>query len=449
MSEQRQRRELVDRIHADRRAMTRAVLSARVSPLLDTTLTMRQLQLLTMVAVDPGVTPQELADRLAVRLPTVSGLLDRLRAQGLLVRGRHETDRRRHPVSLAPEGERLLGRLMDTNRAVADELYADLDVDTLRSYSDALRALREAAQRLPRCHAQPSATTAQGTAPLTQPTAPAKVAESTTAVVAVGLLQFAAGMDADANLVALNRLADTAVAADGQAEDLPRLLVAPEAAMCDFGRPDRPLAPLAQPLDGPFVTGLSALARRTGATVVAGMFERADGEDAQTGKVFNTLVALAADGDLIASYRKIHLYDAFGYRESDRLLPGPVQPCTIDVNGLTCGLLTCYDLRFPEQAADLVAGGAQALVLPAAWLTGPHKLDHWRTLLRARAVETTSYVVAAGQAAPHYCGYSTVVDPMGLTVTELDDSDGVAVGVVDAARVAQVRELNPTLRNRR
>ena len=439
MTDTNRRAELVERIHADHRELTRAVVSARVPPLLDTNLTMRQLQLLAMVAVDPGVTPQALADLLDVRLPTVSGLLDRLDAQGLLVRGRHETDRRRHPVSLSPEGEQLLGRLMDTNRAVADELFAAIDVDQLAGYADGLRELRIAAQAMPRARTRSGPVGA-------------RVRPSPTGV-PVAILQFAAGLDPADNLAALRRLADAAVAhpgaPSGDETDRPRLLVAPEASMSDFGPPERPLAPVAQRLDGPFVSGLATIAQRARATVVAGMFERADGEDPDTGRVFNTLVVVDERGDLVASYRKIHLYDAFGYRESDRLLPGPVRPHTIEVGGIRFGLMTCYDLRFPEQAASLVAAGASALVVPAAWLVGPHKVEHWATLVRARAVETTSYVVAAGQCGPHYCGRSMIVDPMGVAVAELGAAEGTAVAALDPETVGRVRDLNPTLRNRR
>lgn len=445
MTDANRRAELVDRIRADRRELTRAVVTARVPPLLDTNLTMRQLQLLGMVAMEPGATPQSLADRLGVRLPTVSGLLDRLDAHGLLVRGRHETDRRRHPVSLSPAGERLLGRLMDTNRAVADELFAALDLDLLRGYADGLRGLRDAAQHLVRADAAEPVGAAQ----------PTDASAAGGPKIPVAVLQFAAGLDPAQNLDHLYRLAETAmstpsaVGGDPAVAERPRLLVAPEASMSDFGPPDRPLAPVAQPLDGPFVAGLGRIAQRSSATVVAGMFERADGEDAEAGRVFNTLVVLDDHGDLVASYRKVHLYDAFGYRESDRLLPGPLTQVSIAVDGLRFGLMTCYDLRFPEQAAGLVAAGAEALVVPAAWLVGPHKLDHWRTLLRARAVETTSYVVAAGQCGRHYCGHSGVFDPMGQAVAELAESDGVAVGRIDPAMVAAVRALNPTLANRR
>ena len=117
-------------------------------------------------------------------------------------------------------------------------------------------------------------------------------------------------------------------------------------------------------MDGPFVSLLAEQARRLGATVVAGMFERTDDLP------FNTLVAVGPDGSLAATYRKIHLYDSFGYRESDRLAAGRIEPVVLDVADLRHGLMTCYDLRFPELGRALVDAGAELFVVPAAWVAG-------------------------------------------------------------------------------
>jgi predicted amidohydrolase len=256
--------------------------------------------------------------------------------------------------------------------------------------------------------------------------------------VRVALLQFAASQDKDQNLATIRELASRA------ATSKPDLVVCPEASMYDFGAQDTPLAPAAEPVDGPFVSALADLARELGAVVVAGMFETADDAD----RAYNTLVALAPDGTLAGTYRKIHLYDAFGFRESDRLLAGN-DCCVIEVGGLRWGLLTCYDLRFPELGRALADAGAQALVVPAAWVRGPLKEDHWATLVRARAIENTCYVAAAAQCGPSYSGRSMLVDPMGVVVTSLGEQVGVCVGEVDPERLAEVRRRNPTLAHRR
>jgi deaminated glutathione amidase len=252
----------------------------------------------------------------------------------------------------------------------------------------------------------------------------------------VALVQLAADLNWEANLAAVSRLA-----ANVQAE----LIVLPEAVMHDFGPVDTPLGPAAQPLDGPFVAALGELARQWGATVVAGMFERSDDPD----RPYNTLVAVGPDGGVLASYRKAHLYDSFGYRESDRLRAGEPVAVAVDVAGFRLGLQTCYDLRFPEHSRTLVDAGANVLLVPAAWVRGPLKEDQWLTLLRARAVENTSYVAAAAQCGSQYCGRSVLVDPMGVPVAALGEAEGVAVGEVSADRLAAVRSRNPSLQHRR
>ena len=201
----------------------------------------------------------------------------------------------------------------------------------------------------------------------------------------VALVQVAAGLDKAENLRSVHALVSEA------AQSGPDLVVLPEAVMHDFGPTDSDLAAVAEPLDGPFVSALAFLAREHGTAIVAGMFEATDGLP------YNTLVALDANGDLIAAYRKVHLYDSFGYRESDRLTPGPLEVATVDVADARIGVMTCYDLRFPEIARLLVDAGATVLAVPAAWVRGPLKESHWDTLLRARAIENTVYVAAAAQ----------------------------------------------------
>lgn len=252
----------------------------------------------------------------------------------------------------------------------------------------------------------------------------------------VALVQYAAGLDPSDNVAIVARLLK-AVESD--------LAVLPEGAMHDFGPPEMPLGPVAQPLDGPFVADVTELARSRGTAVVAGMFEISDDPD----RPYNTLVAVGADGSLLATYRKTHLFDSFGHRESDRLLAGRPEPVAVDLGDLRIGLMTCYDLRFPEQARALVDVGADLLTVPAAWVRGPLKEDHWLTLLRARAIENTVFVAGAAQCGPMYCGRSALVDPMGVVVAGLGDVDGVVAGVVERDRLTAVRDRNPALQHRR
>jgi deaminated glutathione amidase len=254
----------------------------------------------------------------------------------------------------------------------------------------------------------------------------------------VAVVQLASSLDPAENREALGVL-ETVCAAD----PAPGLVVLPEVMMRDFGTPGSDISAFAEDLDGPFVQRLTELASKHGVTLVAGMFERS--EDPQ--RPYNTLAVVDRDG-LRASYRKIHLYDSFGYKESDRLLAGDLEPVVVDVGGVAVGLMTCYDLRFPEMARALVDRGAELLVVPAAWVAGERKVDHWRTLLKARAVENTVYVAAAAQPSPRYSGHSMVVTPRG-EVSEVEDGGLFVHAPVERAYLDECRAENPSLANRR
>lgn len=202
----------------------------------------------------------------------------------------------------------------------------------------------------------------------------------------------------------------------------------------------------AEPLDGPFVRVLRERAAATGVAVVAGT--TLPGSDA---RAVNAVVAVDGTGELAGVYRKVHLYDAFGHRESERLEAGPADapPLVLDVAGLRFGVLTCYDLRFPESSRRLVDAGAQVLVYPAAWAAGELKAWHWRSLAVARAIENTAAVVAVGQAGKGVTGRSLVVGPDGVVGLELGETPDVRTVDVDGALLARVRETNPSLANRR
>jgi deaminated glutathione amidase len=252
----------------------------------------------------------------------------------------------------------------------------------------------------------------------------------------VAVVQHASDLEPEANRARLDELAP----ADAD------LVVFPEAFARDFGEAGSDVSTYAEATDGPFATEVARVAEVRGTTVVAGMFESSADPD----RPFNTLVVRGAAS---ADYRKIHLYDSFGYRESDRLTAGPLEDppgaALVKVGGFTLGLMTCYDLRFPELARVLVGAGAEVLVVPAAWVAGPRKVDHWRTLLRARAIENTVFVVAAAQPAPRYSGHSMVVDPLGDVLAEAGDDDEILAATLRRDVLEEARRTNPSLANRR
>ncbi|HEX5534150.1 MAG TPA: deaminated glutathione amidase [Actinomycetales bacterium] len=225
------------------------------------------------------------------------------------------------------------------------------------------------------------------------------------------------------------------------------LLVLPEGVLARFVEDRERIRDVAQSLDGPFVTGLAQVTEGLAVTVVVGIHERADDGDGGE-KPFNTLVVLR-DGAVIATYRKLHLYDAFAMRESDNVMAADAVPELVDVDGFKVGLMTCYDVRFPELARLLALAGADVLVLPAAWVKGPLKEHHWKTLVTARALDNTVYVVASGESGPRNIGQSLVVDPLGVTIAQAADEPTLITTVLSARRLAEARERLPVLANRR
>jgi predicted amidohydrolase len=257
----------------------------------------------------------------------------------------------------------------------------------------------------------------------------------------MAVVQYAAGMDKPANLARVRASIGEA------ADDGATLVIAPEAAMHDFGPQDLALAPVAEPIDGPFVSGLAEVASGRGVTVVAGMFESVGGD---LTRAYNTVVAIGPDGALIGRYRKQHLFDALGWRESDRLVAGEATNLlAFDCGEFRVGVLTCYDIRFPELARALIDDGVTLLAVPTAWVAGPLKARQYRTLATARAIENVCYVASAVQSPPSYTGESVVIDPFGEVIAELGEADGVAVAEISAQRVIDCRAKVPSLSHRR
>lgn len=257
--------------------------------------------------------------------------------------------------------------------------------------------------------------------------------------VTLGVVQFTPSTDPQANLTALG---EQVRAAAGRGA---RVVIAPEYAMHAVRRLDRRVVPVAQSLDGQFATGLAELARAAGVFLVAGMIET--GGDT---RIRNTLVAVDPGGERVAVYRKVHLYDAFGHKESDVVEPGPLtEPVTFLADGVTIGLQTCFDLRFPEGFRRLAAAGAQVIAVPAQWIPGPGKVDQWTTLLRARAIENTVYLAAADQAEPLGSGASMIIDPAGAVLAELGAEPGVLTATAELDHLDAVRTHNPSLALRR
>jgi predicted amidohydrolase len=258
--------------------------------------------------------------------------------------------------------------------------------------------------------------------------------------VAIAVAQFAPVDDPDANLADIRSLAEAAVARGA------RLVVFPEYSSYFTPRLGQNFVDAAQPIDGPFVAAVAALAVELRIHLVVGLVERID----EPSRFSNTLVAISPEGIPVARYRKLHLYDAFGESESTWVRPGGIEtPETFDFEGFTVGLQTCYDLRFPEITRRLVDAGATLVLVPSEWVRGPLKEQHWRTLVTARALENTVYVAAADHTPPVGVGNSMVVDPMGVEIAAVGEARDVAVATITLDRVASTRAVNPALALRR
>ncbi|HEY2452746.1 MAG TPA: deaminated glutathione amidase [Scandinavium sp.] len=221
------------------------------------------------------------------------------------------------------------------------------------------------------------------------------------------------------------------------------LLVLPEALLArDDNDPDMSVKS-AQGLDGGFLRLLLDESRLNMMTTVLTVHV-----PTTAGRAANTLVVLRA-GEIIAQYHKLHLYDAFNIQESKHVDAGRVLPPLIDIEGMKIGLMTCYDLRFPEMALAHALQGANVLVLPTAWVRGPLKEHHWSTLLAARALDTTCYIIAAGECGNKNIGQSRIIDPLGVAIAGAGYAQQLIYADLDSGFLQQVREQLPVLKNRR
>lgn len=262
----------------------------------------------------------------------------------------------------------------------------------------------------------------------------------------VAIAQMNSGDDKAANINSALELIDRAAAGGA------RLVILPE--VWTYLGPQEANRENAESIPGPVSTLLAERARQLGIYLHAGsIYEIEPGNPA----MYNTAFLIDPQGEIIALYRKMHMFDVVldgvaKYQESATVSPGH-EIVTATIDGVTVGLATCYDLRFPELFRILALRGAEVILLPAAFTMTTGK-DHWETLIRARAIENGVYMVAAGQWGQYppgnWCyGRSMVVDPWGTVIATATDGVGVVSAAVDLDRVQAVRRQIPSLANRR
>lgn len=260
------------------------------------------------------------------------------------------------------------------------------------------------------------------------------------------VVQLRSTEDVDANLCTVEELVRAAASDGAQVVALPENFA--------FLRIDPRTPAPAQPLDGPIVSRMSALAASVGVHLLLGSLPESVPGDSRN---HNTSVWLGPDGSILGAYRKIHLFDidipgAETFKESDQVTPGR-DLVTVETEHATFGLSVCYDLRFPELYRGLVGAGATCLTVPAAFTMTTGR-DHWHVLLRARAIENQCYVLAPGQwgvhgGKRHSYGHSLIIDPWGTVLSDVPDGLGYAIARIDLARLATIRRNLPALQHRR
>lgn len=257
----------------------------------------------------------------------------------------------------------------------------------------------------------------------------------------VAIVQFKASTNKETNLKKITDFISKA------AKNKAKLVAFPEFMMFYTSSSQSPkqLASLAETIKGNFVNTVAKAAKENHIQVVGSFYEKSSKRD----RVYDTSFVVDKSGKVISTYRKIHLYDALGFRESNKMTSGSkiAKPVKTSIGKL--GMMICYDLRFPEMSRSLAAAGSEILVAPSAWVKGDMKEEHWLTINKTRAIENGCYVVAPDQVGNIYCGRSVIVDPYGKVLVDMKKKQGIAYADIDLKKIKQTRKVLPLLKNRR
>jgi len=257
----------------------------------------------------------------------------------------------------------------------------------------------------------------------------------------VALIQFKADVDKYKNLKKIIKYIGQA------AKRGAKLCAFPEFMMCytPSSQSAKDLTKLAETITGEFVSTISKTAKQNSIQVIGTIYEKSP----KINRVYDTSFLINENGKVLSKYRKIHLYDALGIKESKKFHPGSQISKPIKTTLGTIGMMICYDLRFPEMSRTLASAGSEFLVVPSAWIKGEMKEEHWIAINRTRAIENGCYVVAPDQVGNIYCGRSLVVDPYGKILLDMKKKEGIGIVDVSLERIKQIRKNLPLLKNRR
>lgn len=257
----------------------------------------------------------------------------------------------------------------------------------------------------------------------------------------VAVVQFKASTNKETNLKKIIQFIKKAASKDA------KLCAFPEFMMfyTSSSQTPRQLSQASEKINGNFVSEICKAAKENKIQVVGTFYEKSSKKD----RVYDTSFFVDNTGKIVSTYRKIHLYDALGFKESKKLVAGKkiTKPTKSSIGKM--GMMICYDLRFPEMSRILANSGSEILVAPSAWVKGKGKEEHWITINKTRAIENGCYVIAPDQVGNIYCGRSLVVDPFGNVILDMKKRQGIAFVDIDINKVKQTRKILPLLKNRR
>ena len=262
-----------------------------------------------------------------------------------------------------------------------------------------------------------------------------------TAILKAAIVQFKASTEKQKNLERILAYISRASSEGAALCGFPEFMML----YTDSSQTPRQLAQEAETISGSFVSAVAQAARENRIQIVGSFYEKSP----KRNRVYDTSFVIDRRGRTISTYRKIHLYDALGFKESDKMMPGSAIAKPVRTSVGRMGVMICYDLRFPEMARSLAAAGSEVLVAPSAWVRGDMKKDHWFALNCTRAIENGCYVLAPDQVGNIYCGHSLAVDPYGKVLLDMEEEEGIGYVDVDLEKVRQTRRSLPLLKNRR